>query len=354
MTIFSRLTLGAAFLALAAWAFAAPPRVTGNRPVVIDVPVPDADPPAGEPAEARPREGGLLAALVQPESETTTGDKTRTPAAELKRARELLLKSSSVSASVVETVTLFDKNYKAEGKYLQRIEPGPNKWYMRLELRIKIGESSGSLMEVCDGTILWTRTDIDYGKKRERRDRKETTLTRRDVVEIMSAARKVGDQKREASLIASFGLGGLPALLAAVEQDMKFNPEMKEGTLRDRPVTVITGTWTDAFAARLRGQGAQGAASLFPPFVPDSVRLSIDRETGFPHQILYLKKLPGRKVSRPLLTLDFLDVALNEPINSSEFDYSAPEGVTPIEQTKEIVERILPSDTRTQPAAPQR
>ena len=126
---------------------------------------------------------------------------------------------------------------------------------------------------------------------------------------------------------------------------------MKDGMLRDHPVTIISGVWTDAFAPKLRGQGAQGAPSLLPAFVPDAVRLSIDRETGFPHQILYLKKLPGRKVSRPLLTLDFLDVALNEPINNSEFDYEPPAGVTPIEQTKAYVEMLTPSDSKTQPGA---
>src|SRR5258708_3990674 len=144
MTIFSRLTFAASLLAVTAWAaFAAPPRVTGNRPVVIDVPVPDADPSASESAEARSREGGILAALLQPEREPTSVDRTSTPASELKRAREQLLKASSVSASVVETVTLFDRSYKAEGKYLQRSAPRPNEWNMRLELRIKIGESAG-------------------------------------------------------------------------------------------------------------------------------------------------------------------------------------------------------------------
>jgi outer membrane lipoprotein-sorting protein len=354
MTIFSRLTFSVTLLAAAAWAFAAPPRVTGNRPVVIDVPVPDADPPAADPAEAQSREGRNLAALLQPEHDTAAGEKVPTPASELKRAREQLLKASSVSATVVETVTLFDRSYKAEGKYLQRTAPRPNEWNMRLELRIKIGESAGSLLEVCDGEVLWTRTDIDFGKKRERREKKETTLTRRNVAEIMSAARKLGDPKNETTLIASFGLGGLPALIAAIEQDMKFNAEMKQETLRERPVTVVSGVWTETFAAKLRGQGAAGAPSLLPAFVPDAVRLYIDRESGFPHRVMYLKKLPGRKVSRALLTLDFLDVALNEPINNSEFDYEPPANVTPIEQTKGFVDMLTPSDSKTQSGAPPR
>jgi hypothetical protein len=348
MTGFSRLTLAVILLATSAWSIAAPPRVTGNRPVVIDVPIPDADVPALDPAASRLPGDGLLAVLFQPENEPAEGEKKTTPALELKRAREQLLKASSVSASIVETVNLFDHTYKAEGKYLQRTAAQPDEWNMRLELRIKIGEAAGSLLEVCDGEVLWTRTEIDFGKKRERREKKETNLTRRNVVEIMSAARKLGDPKRESILIASFGLGGVPALLSAIEQDMKFNLEMKEETLRDRPVNVISGTWSESMTAKLRGPAGQGGApSLLPAFVPDSVRLYVDRETGFPHRIHYLKKLPGRKVSRPLLTLDFLDVALNEPIDSREFDYEPPSGVTPVEQTKAFVEMLSPADAKT-------
>jgi outer membrane lipoprotein-sorting protein len=83
-------------------------------------------------------------------------------------------------------------------------------------------------------------------------------------------------------------------------------------------------------------------------------RIYLDRETGFPHRILYLKKVPGRDVQRPMLTLDFLDVVLNEPINKSEFEYEPPAGVTPVEQTKAFVDMLVPPDSRTQPGAPMR
>ncbi|MGE5192591.1 MAG: hypothetical protein ACM3U2_08825 [Deltaproteobacteria bacterium] len=322
---------------------------------MIDVPLPDADPPGAATPASSSADGGFLAAVLQPEtSPAASGDKKPTPAAELKRAREQLLKASSVSATVVETITLFDKSFKAEGKYLQQTSPRPNEWNMRLELVVKIGESGGSLLEVCDGEVLWTRTEIDFGKKRERGKKKETTLTRRNVAEIMSAARRLGDPQSETALIATFGLGGLPALIAAIEQDMKFSPEMKEETLRDRPVVVISGTWTETIASQFRGAGGQGAPSLLPAFVPDSVRLYVDRETGFPHRILYLKKLPGRNVQRPLLTLDFLDVALNEPINNREFDYEPPAGVPVVEQTKAFVDRLTGSETKNPAGGPAR
>ncbi len=279
-------------------------------------------------------------------------------AVELESVRKRLLECTSISATVVETIALGDKGFKAEGRYLQKSISRPSEWHMRMELVVKIGETQGSLLEVCDGEVLWTRTELDFGKKttRDRKDQKESTITRRNIAEIMSAARKLGDVTTETALIANFGLGGLPALIASIEQNMKISPDMEEKSLRERPVVVIQGTWSDAFAMKLRGPSpATGAAPLLPAFVPDSVRIYVDRETGFPHRIMYSKKLPGREVHKPMVTLDFLDVELNQPIDNSEFEYQAPEGVTPIEQTKFYVDMLTPpTDPKSQAPAPGR
>jgi outer membrane lipoprotein-sorting protein len=320
--------------------------------VVIEVPVPDADPSEAGPVPARDR--GFLAAVLPEEkseaSESADSARQRTPEGELDRARRKLLKLSSVAATIVETVTVADRSFKAEGRYLQT-GLKPSDWRLRLELVVKIGETEGSLLEVCDGGVLWTRTEIEFSKKKDRKDRKETTVTRRDVGQIMSAARKSTDEKMQSELIASLGLGGLPALIAAVEKDMKFAPVVKEETLRDRPVYAIQGTWTNEYTAKLRESG-RGAQSLLLALLPDSLRLSIDRETGVPLRILYLKKVPGREVSRPMLTLDLLNVELDQPINSSEFNYEPPADVTPIEQTKIFVDML--TATGAQPQKPSR
>jgi hypothetical protein len=358
MTTLSRFTLGLTVLGAAAWACAAPPTVTGNKPVVIEVPVPDVEPVPGDPRGQAGQDRGFLAAVLQDDSRPTdsAADSPKERAGqELKRARQQMLKYSSVSANIVETVTVLDKSFKAEGRYLQTALK-PNDWHMRLQLMVKLGETTGSLLEVCDGEVLWTRTEIDFGKNRERKERKDTVLTRRNVAEIMGAARRTIDEKNQAVLIASLGLGGLPALLAAIEQDMKFT-DVKEDTLRQQPVLVLQGTWTESFASRLRGpsnQPGQAPSSLLPVYVPDAVSVYLDRETSFPHRIVYLKKLPGRKVHRPMLTLDFLDVVLNQPINPGEFDYEPPKGVTPVEQTKAFVDMLVPPDSRTQPGPPLR
>lgn len=353
MTIFSRLTVLIILGCLGTWVVGAPPRVTGNRPVVIEVPVPDGEPLFPAAVRADPRDRELLALLFPDdpaESAAANEGELPTPTSVLNQAGKQLLKYTSVSAKIVETVAIGDRSFKAEGRYLQRALK-TNDWHMRLELAVKLGESTGSLLEVCDGEVLWTRTEIDSGRKRERKEGKETSLTRRNISEIMSAARKLGDQKTESALIASFGLGGLPALIVGIERDMKLTA-VKEESLNGRPVYMVQGVWGDAFMQNLpRGAGSQPASTMMLPNVPDSVRVYVDRETGMPYRFLYLKKIPGRDVSRAMLTLDFLDVALNEPINAAEFTYTAPEGVTAVEQTKFFVELLTPRDNKSQPGS---
>lgn len=271
--------------------------------------------------------------------------KPLTAASELKRSRDQMLRYSSIRARIVEQVTLAEKSYRAEGRYLQlALKPGD--WQMRMELAMKVGESEGSLLEVCNGTVLWTLTQIDAGAGGKKKDPKnrEVMLTRRNVQQILDAARKTGDfsEQTESDLLTSMGLGGLPALLTSLEQDMKLG-SVKEETLRDRPVLVISGTWSEPVAARMRRPGPGGSPGLLPPTVPDQVRIYLDKETGFPYRLLYLKKSPNRDVLKPMLVLDFRDVVLNEPIPASEFDYTPPQDVQSQDVTTQIIEGFAPN-----------
>lgn len=334
MTTLSRLTFAAILMLAWGWAYSAPPRVTGNRPVVIEAPVPDAD----DDAARAPR----TLANVQPDAKALPGApadpaQQRSAAAELTRARDLILKYSTIQAQVVETVAISDRRYKAEGRYLQSSQK-TNGWHMRLELALKVGDSEGSLLEVCDGDVLWTSTLVDSGRKSGNNEKKEQSLVRRNVTQILEAARKHGGQV-EARTISELGLGGIPGLLAAMEQEMTFSG-MKDDTLRGVPVVVIEGTWTEGFTARLLTPQQRAQSALLPPFVPDSVQIFIDRSTGFPHRLLYLKKLPGRTKQRPMLIFDFINVAINEPIDNTEFAYEPPSGVQPVELTKFYLDRL--------------
>lgn len=352
MTVFARLTFAVTLLGITGWIWAAGPRVSGNRPVLLQVPVSDGDASGS----------AFVAALFPDDTTPADADGKRSPAAEIKQAREQLLKVKSIAAKVSEKVDLLDKSFKAEGRYLQ-MGLRENDWKMRLELAVKIGSASGSLLEVCDGELLWMRSEIETGRRKDKKegakkDPRDTAITRRNVTKILNAARKLPDKSYETGLITSLGLGGLPALLASAEQNMKFS-SVKETTLRDMPMIVVEGTWNESFAQKLRGAAGQGqpASAMLPPAAPDSVRIYIDRGTGFPHRIMYLKKIAGRDVQKPMLTLDFLDVEINQPISGSEFEYVPPKDVTPIELTQGFLDQLAPQTSPppsggSQPAGP--
>lgn len=261
---------------------------------------------------------------------------------QLRQARNLLAKQASIRARIVETISIFDHSVKAEGRYLQG-NLKANDRLLRLELKMKVGDTEGSLLEVCDGQVLWTRHSIG----------KETpTETRRNVTQILDAASKHGGIPAH-MLIADLGLGGVPALLASFERVMRFNG-IRQETLRNHPVDVIQGTWAELVAKRwqIPGQQPSNPAAPLPAFIPDLARIYLDRESGFPHRIMYLKKIPGKDTLRPLLTLDFLDVALNQPIDKTEFDYSPPSGIKVQDLTPIYLQQLQPPESLAAPGAP--
>jgi hypothetical protein len=314
--------------------------------VQLAVPVPDAPLNADSAPIALVQPGGAGQAPPGPAADPEAG--MVDPATALRKARERIAAYSSVRASLVEVVSIAERGFKAEGRYLQSsLKPGD--WHLRLELSLKLGSSEGHLLEICDGEVLWTRHEIGIGKK------KEQQITRRNVTQILEAARKLG-ANTEANLIKSLGLGGIPELLGSLEREMKFTG-LKDETLRDRPVLVVQGTWNDDAAKRWLGDPeTRDKNATFPVFVPDEVRVFLDRETGFPLRLLYVKKMPDRDVMRPMLTLDFLDIALNEPIDAREFEYEPPDRVTPIEITPVYLEQLktmaAPQAAGQQPGPP--
>lgn len=343
-----RLTFALIGLAAVTCAWAAPPRVVGNRPVQL---TPEAAPPhSGQAAGINAAAGQERIALAQPAAGNATSPQPANPetAVEpltaLQRARDRVAGYSSIRATLVEVVSIAERGFKAEGRYLQS-SLKPNDWHVRLELTLKLGANQGNLLEVCDGEVLWTRHEITIGRK------KDQQITRRNVTQILEAARKLGTNT-EANLVKSLGLGGIPELLASLEREMKFS-SLKEESLRSRQVFVLQGNWNDDAATRWLGDPAKrDKNAALPLFVPDEVRVSLDRETGFPLRLLYLKKMPDRDVMRPMLTLDFLDVALNEPVDASEFHYEPPDRVTPVEITPMYLEQLKPLAAPAAPAQP--
>lgn len=245
----------------------------------------------------------------------------------LQDARTRLEEYRTLQAKVSETIEFGPRRFQAKGTYLQGAGER-----VRLDVSVSLGANKGRLLQVSEGDVLWTVYDIGEVPK----------ITRRDVKQILAAAQ---NPNTKAMLAQDLGLGGLPALLAAVEQSMDFEQPLKT-KIDGRDFIVLQGQWNAVIAEQFKSQLAQigqatgGQASL-PPQVPDRVRIYLDAESLFPYRIRYLKDSPAPGVEpSPLLTLDFSEIVANTSINPSEFRYSPPEGAEVADLTKMYVQQL--------------
>jgi hypothetical protein len=251
---------------------------------------------------------------------------------------------------------------------------------LRLEYDVRVGDETGSLLEVSDGQVLWTRHIIGAAEEAEAKDgdtpstaepqaaesaptteapppgqlpatnstetkkQDNVRITRRDVGKIRKAGLE-NPNVPERVLIVELGLGGLPALLASIEDNMQFST-VHEEQIDGQSVTVIEGTWTQASFERFGGKSAN---QRLPDHIPEKVRIYFDSATLFPRRILYLKQDLVRSFFRPMLTLDFVNVALDGPIDEMAFHFEPPEGVIPNDITELYLKQLAAGAPKFEP-----
>jgi len=327
--------------------------------------------------------------LAQSEVEPTAATKNnpRLAKATLRKARENLRQHQSIQADIAETIVIGNRKFKASGSYLQGTE-----MRLRLEYQIQVGTEVGSLTEVSDGQVLWTQHIIGKNESEESEGAEETAVveeaveqqddssdpnspteldplgnptdeseskkpddnirvTRRDIDKIRKAAAE-NQNVPDRVLTVELGLGGLPALMASLEEAMQFTT-VKEERIDGQTFTVVEGGWT---VESLRQFGAVNTTQRLPDHIPDKVRLYFDRDTLFPRRILYLKRHPVRDFPRPMLTLDFVNVLLDAPVDELAFHFEPPEGIVPNDITELYLKQLAAGarrfDTPTEGDAP--
>lgn len=263
------------------------------------------------------------------QAETAATDATVPQPTELLNSiRAKLAGYETLRARVTETVTIGARRFAAKGRFLRASD---NR--LRLEFVVSIGESeSGSLTQVCNGQLLWTRWQV--GSKSQ--------ITRRDIVEIQRAVREA-EAPPNTDLLSDLGMGGIQALLAAVENAMLFD-SAQALEIDGHRFFLLQGKWKKDLLGRL-GLINPELDEQLPPHIPDFVRIYVEAETLFPRRIMYLKRHPEKELVRPLVTLDFSAIELNIEVPDSEFEYEPPDDVQQVDDTKEFIERL------TKPAA---
>ncbi len=267
---------------------------------------------------------------------------TGSPAAILLSASDKLKSYASVRANMTEKVSMQTNSFTAKGSYLQ----GQN-LQLRMEFTVELRAQKASLLEVCDGQVLWTRHDLG--------EKDQTQITRRDVRQILKAseqaeaALKTPEEKANlgASIVADLGIGGLPALLAAFAKDYEFS-KATDGKIDDRDVITLEGTWNAKYRAMWLGAKAKDKTPPpLPVYIPDSVRLSLDKETEFPRRIEYLKNIPGQPVPVALMTVDFTKVVFNGKVSKDDFVFIPPERPQHVDVTQMYLQRLTPPKAAT-------
>ncbi len=269
------------------------------------------------------------------EQSAPTGD-SGDPNEILKQASErLITEYDSVRARLVETVAMDERKFRLTGSYLQGRD-----LKLRLDFTVQVGDSEGTVLEVCDGNTLWTRQTITtkgFVAGSEENEGDEIRITRRDVEAILEAVAAT-EKSPEQILVAELGLGGLPALLASLSRAVDFETAKTE-IVDEEQFTVIEGRWNAQFLQKWPATAAGQSAEL-PHYVPDSIRIYFDQDSLFPRRILYLKKRPDRDLYRPMVTLDFNDVEFNAELDPNEFDYTPPDGAAYIDVTKRYLDQL--------------
>lgn len=225
-----------------------------------------------------------------------------------------LRRAGTIDTDIVQTVHFGSRSTEAKGHYTQ----GPT-LKSRLEYHVKLGRVEGELLQVCDGEDLWTQYTVG----------EDVRLTLRKVGEIVSAARR-GGLTSERIMTAELGLGGLPGMLAAIDDATDFQ-EVEVETVGETKLFVVRGPWAEKFRTSF------GQAPGLEPFTPDLVEVSLD-SSYFPRRIRYLKENDGTR--QRLVTLEFRNSKIGGEVDPKLFEFTPPTGVFPKNITDQYLERL--------------
>jgi hypothetical protein len=244
---------------------------------------------------------------------------------------------SSVEATLVQRASFGRRRFRAEGTYQTGTFP-----QLRLEYRIRVGESEGVVLEVCDGQILLTHKYIQpVGAAPDEIDPSQYQVSRKDVRRILQASDVAGTPP-QAVLQAELGIGGLPALLASIERTMEFE-SLQQQEYAGESYIVVQGRWRQEYLQKLDTdpQLAQ-AVQQIAPFMPSRVRVYLNQETLFPERILYLQHASIDPVTyHAIMSIEFQDVKLNQGLKPDTFRFTPPpEGVPEFDETNLYIQLI--------------
>jgi hypothetical protein len=259
----------------------------------------------------------------------------------LRSAVQAVATESNLQASVRHKINLFDQQLVGTGHYSQFGE-GPTK-RLRLELKTQVGKTTTSITQVCDGRHLWLRESFPDSVQLSRIDVRQV----RTRLEQLQRANQT-DQAIIPQLDwgANIAMGGLPRVLAAVEDSFNFSV-VRRTIFEDVPVWVIVGQWKPEVRDKIQARFRVRRGNLMT-HIPNEVRIVLGRDEQFqyfPREIQYLRVVEGATeefvTATALVTLQFYDYTRKVAMNRSQFDYQRGDQII-VDRTQAFLEKYLP------------
>lgn len=176
-----------------------------------------------------------------------------------------------VQATIRQEVDMLGQTFSVEGQFSQQ-----GQYTFSLDLQVVgLPQTRGRMRQVSNGEELWDVSQIldqTYYYYLELPD----LLARIDQEPFEVFHRNYFIQQR-------LGLSGPHWLLDGLRQSVKFDRKL-EGEWEGRPVWIIRGNWKDMNALGI------GPMAQAPAYIPTVVEIQVDRETGWPYQVLLLGK----------------------------------------------------------------
>lgn len=277
---------------------------------------------------------------VQPQLESEVTEHNPEAVDLLRRARTALFNYETLQAKLTQRANLGTYHFTADGSY-----SSASGFRSRLQYNVELGEMEGHFTEVSDGQILHTRREVGPKKSAGKNaGALQIDLARRDIQKILQETQKQLEQPEprasQAMQAAEIGIGGLPAILASLERVFFFD-SVKNDAVNGQPVKVIQGRSNPTRVSELVG-GLGAIGPQVSQFLPEVVRITLQAETLFPQKIQYLKLVnPENNVYEALLSIEFTEVVINQPLPGREFTYSAQTGLEERDETAIYLQTIL-------------
>jgi hypothetical protein len=262
----------------------------------------------------------------------------------LRSAVQAIASESNLQASVRHKINLFDQQLVGTGHYSQFGE-GPIK-RLRLEFKTQVGKTTTSITQVCDGRHLWLRENFPDSIQLSRIDVRQV----RTRLEQLRRTNQT-DSTNHAIIPqlewgANIAMGGLPRVLAAVEDSFNFSV-VRRATFEDVPVWVILGQWKPEVRDKIQSRFRVRRGNLMT-HMPNAVRIVLGRDEQFqyfPREIQYLRVVEGATeefvTATALVTLQFYDYTRTVAMNRSQFDYQRGDQII-VDRTQAFLEKYLP------------